>query len=696
MNFQFSSLTLAVLSAIAAFAPTTLLAQSSPASGDKKVESIVVVGNPLGATDARDVVSPVEVLSGNALFLRRGNTLGETVDGLLGVSSTWFGPNAGRPVIRGLDGDRVRVLTNLGASFDASSLSFDHNPAIDPLAIERIEVLRGPAALLYGGTAIGGVVNVIDNRIPASAINGVRGAAELRGGGADRERATSVLLEAGNGVFSLHADTFDRKTEDYRVPSSTNVTSPVVNSSSTARGGALGFSVGLLNGRGNVGVSHSRYDSNYGTVAEADVRIDMQQSRTAAELNLRDLGGAYVDGIFIKTSQSDYKHVELEDGEIGTTFKNKGQDLRAEIKHAKWNNLQGVIGVQAESFRFSALGEEAFVPETKTRNQAIFVFEEAVIDKLRFGIGARWEKSRVNSEGSKGDAPERFGATTSRDFSLGSISLGGTYRVNAEWSLTSNLAMNQRAPTYYELFADGAHIATAAYEQGDKSLSRERSRAIDLGASFTRGSTSAKLSIFQQSFQQFIALRRSGILRDTDGNRRVTDCGDGTSVESQCESEIFPEYRYQPVAARLRGAELEASIRLIDKPYTLDVNTKIDTVLAQDLTNREPLPRVAPLRTTLGLSFAKAGLSLSTEATRHAKQNRVPEDDSAGATAGYTFWNVNAQYSWRMARDLNASVFLRGANLTNQRAFNAASIDTIRNLAPLTGRSIKAGIRLDF
>jgi iron complex outermembrane recepter protein len=696
MNSQFPSLSLAVISAIAALAPTTLFAQSVAVSMDKKPEDIVVVGNPLGATDARDVVSPVEVLSGNALLLRRGNTLGETVNGLLGVSSTWFGPNAGRPVIRGLDGDRVRVLTNLGASFDASSLSFDHNPAIDPLIIERIEVLRGPAALLYGGAAIGGVVNVIDNRIPSSSIDGVRGAAEMRGGGADRERATSVLLEAGNGIVSLHADAFDRKTDDYRVPSSTNVMSPVVNSSANARGGALGFSVGLLNGRGNIGLSHSRYESNYGTVAEADVRIDMQQSRTAAELNLRDLGGTYIDGVFVKASQSDYKHVELEGGDIGTTFKNKGQDFRAEIKHTKWNNLKGVIGVQAESFRFSALGEEAFVPETRTRNQAIFAFEELVIDKLRIAIGARWEKSRVNSDGSAGVTSARFGDASSRDFSLGSISLGGTYRVNAEWRLTSNLATNERAPTYNELFANGAHIATAAYELGDKSLSRERARAIDLGASFTRGNTSAKLNIFQQSFQQYIALRRSGVLRDTDGNQRVTDCGDGTSVESNCESKIFPEYRYQPVAARLRGVEAEATTRLIDQPYTIDVNAKIDTVRAEDITNREPLPRVAPLRTTLGLSYAREGFTLSTEATRYAKQSRVPASDSAGETAGYTLWRISAQYSWRMASDVNASVFLRGANLTNQRAFNAASIDTIRNLAPLPGRSIKAGIRLDF
>jgi iron complex outermembrane recepter protein len=680
--------------------------QTQSITDDKKPEKIIVVGNPLSATDARDVVSPVEVLSGNDLLLRRANTLGETVNGLLGVSSTWFGPNAGRPVIRGLDGDRVRVLTNLGASFDASSLSFDHNPAIDPLAIERIEVLRGPATLLYGGTAIGGVVNVIDNRIPSTAVNGVRGAFEARGvgsGGADRERGTSALLEAGNGVFSIHADAFDRRTSNYRVPSITNIASPIINSSADARGGALGVSLALLNGRGNVGVSHSRYDSNYGTVAEADVRIDMRQNRTAAELNLRDLGGEFINGVFVKAAKSDYQHIEFEGSEVGTVFKNKGSDIRAEIKHAKFGRLDGVVGIQAETFRFSALGDEAFVPKTRTRNQAVFLFEEMSLGDMRYAFGARWEKSRVNSEGAADNAPARFGNASTRDFNLGSVSLGGRYLASREWTITANIARNERAPTYYELFADGPHIATSAYEIGNTRLNKERANAIDVGASWAmdgdKNGTRAKVSFFQQSFRQFVALRRTGVDRDTEGNRGVTDCGDGTSVESICAAEIFPEYGYQAVSARLRGIEAETVWQIIKMPYTLALSAKFDAVRADDKTNSEPLPRIAPLRATLGIAYTWQGLSLNTNATRHAKQSRVPTQDSLGSTAGYTLWSATAQYSFAlspMGKGANASVFITGNNLTNARAFNATSIDTIRNLAPLAGRSVKAGVRLDF
>ena len=706
-RFPFFHTLAAVLPAVT-FATATITASAHATEAqsmnpdDKKIETIIVVGNPLASTDARDVVSPVEVLGANDLLLRRANTLGETVNGLLGVSSTWFGPNAGRPVIRGLDGDRVRVLTNLGASLDASSLSFDHNPAIDPLAIERIEVLRGPATLLYGGTAIGGVVNVIDNRIPSTAVNGVRGAFEARGGGADRERGTSALMEAGNGVFSIHADLFDRSTSDYRVPG-TNVTNPIVNSSANAQGGAVGVSVALQNGRGNVGISHSRYDSNYGTVAEADVRIDMRQNRTAAELNLRALGGDFVDGMFVKASQSDYQHIEFEGSEIGTVFKNKGSDIRAEIKHAKFGNIDGVIGLQAETFRFSALGEEAFVPKTRTRNQALFLFEEMSVGDMRYAFGARYEKSRINSEGAADNAPVRFGNASSRDFALGSLSFGGRYLASREWTITANIAVNERAPTYYELYADGPHIATAAYEIGNTKLNKERAGAIDVGAAWAldgdKSGSRAKINFFQQSFRQFIALRRTGVDRDAEGNRRVNDCGDGTSVESMCEAEILPEYGYQAVSARLRGVEVEAMWRVFTRPYTLDFSAKVDTVRADDKTNKEPLPRIAPLRVTLGVNYSWQGLSLTTEATRHAKQNRVPAQDSGGATAGYTIWRASVLYSLSkslLGTGTSTSLFLRGDNLSNVRAFNAVSIDTIRNLAPLAGRSVIAGVRIDF
>ncbi len=704
-TIQHRQLTLAVRHALLACIAISAIDANSQvipaAEARKKIEDIVVLGNPLGTTDARDVVSPVTVLSGDELMLRRGNTLGETLNGLPGVSATWFGPNSGRPVIRGLDGDRVRVLTNLGSSLDASSLSFDHNPSIDPLIIERIEVLRGPAALLYGGTAIGGVVNVIDNRIPASPIVGSKGAFEARGGGADGERSVAAVLEAGNGVFALHADGFNRSTDDYRVPGSTGVRTPVVNSSADASGGALGTSLAFAGGKGNVGLSHSTYQSNYGTVVEVDVRIDMKQTRTAAELNLRDLGGALIDGAFIKASRSDYQHIEFEGPEVGTIFKNKGSDIRAEIKHARFAGMQGVLGMQSEQFTFSALGAEAFVPETKTTNRGVFVYEEIAAGPLKLALGARAEQSSVESKGTTGDAPQRFGAASSKQFSLASASVGATYRISKDASVTSNVALNERAPTYYELFADGPHVATAAYEVGDRNLRKERATSIDIGFKWTdqasAGATNVSLGVFMQSFSRFLALRRTGVDRDADGNTGVADCGDGTSAESGCQAGILPEYRYQSVSARLSGVEMQAGWRAMNSGrWTWDLRSKLDYVRAEDRTNREPLPRIAPLRFGIGSTLASGGLRLTADVERATRQSRVPKGEIGGAIDGHTLISASVMYAMALGRAKSATFFVRGTNLGDSRAFNAASIDTIRYLSPLPGRSVKAGVRVEF
>ncbi|MET0210601.1 MAG: TonB-dependent receptor plug domain-containing protein, partial [Burkholderiaceae bacterium] len=261
-----------------ALVPLAGAAASAVAPSHAQVPStlppVVVTGNPL-ASDG--IATPSSVLAGDGLVLRRGSSLGDTLDGLPGVSSSYFGPNANRPVIRGQDGDRIRVLNNAGATLDASALSFDHAVPLDPLVVQRIEVLRGPAALLYGGSAVGGVVNAIDNRIPTAPIGGVGGAVELRGGGASGERSASGLIETGGSGFALHADAFQRRTDDLRVPDFDRPVDGggferrdrIVNSASDAKGGALGGS--MVWDHGYLGLAADTYRNDYGTVAEEDV-----------------------------------------------------------------------------------------------------------------------------------------------------------------------------------------------------------------------------------------------------------------------------------------------------------------------------------------------------------------------------------------------------------------------------------------
>ena len=270
--FSRNTLKLAVLSLGTAAGLQCHLANAQTAVTNLK--EVTVTGNPLGATD---LIAPAAQYSGNALLLRSKSTLGETLDGMPGVSSSYFGPNASRPIIRGLDGDRIRILGNGGANVDASSLSYDHAVTADPISIERIEVLRGPGALLYGGSAVGGVVNVIDNRIPREALfddkGGISGKLNLDLASANREKGSGVLLETGNERYALHVDGFKRVTGDVSVPVSLACTRPgsagfanrICNSASDSKGGAVGGSTFF--DRGYLGASLSSYRSNYGTVA---------------------------------------------------------------------------------------------------------------------------------------------------------------------------------------------------------------------------------------------------------------------------------------------------------------------------------------------------------------------------------------------------------------------------------------------
>ena len=564
--------------AASASSPTTVLAP------------VFVTGNPLRSSE---VAAPVSVLSGDELTLRRGSSLGETLASQPGVSSTWFGPNANRPVIRGLDGDRVRILSNAGGSVDASSLSFDHAVPIDPLIVERIEVLRGPGALMYGGSAVGGVVNTIDNRIPDEKIEAPGGAAELRVGGADRERGGALLLETGNGRFALHADAFGRQTSDLRVPRFTPVdngsplepTTTVRNSASRASGGALGGSWTFANGY--LGLSADTHDSRYGTVAEPDVTIRMQRDHVGLAGEWRDLGGP-IRTLRTQLNRTRYEHREIEgDGAVGTVFDSTGTEARIEAEHAPIGRVRGVIGLQLESTDFSALGEEAFVPSTTTRRQGLFVLEESPWPLGTLNAGLRLEHARIGSAGDADPGDAHFGPAQERRFNLRSASLANVFKITPEWSFDATLSRTERAPTFYELYAEGVHVATGAFERGDPTLGAERGSNLDLALQWKRDTDSLRVGVFAARFSRFISLEASGATVDVPSDDGGTDS--------------VPEYVFRSVRARLHGIEIEGKHRLLASPWTLDLSGKLDATRARNADTGEALPRVAPLRATLGL-----------------------------------------------------------------------------------------------
>jgi iron complex outermembrane receptor protein len=665
---------------IAALAAASLpaLAQTSP------TQTIVITGNPLQREAG---AQPATVLAGEGLLIRRSSTLGETLDGLPGVANTWFGPNAGRPVIRGLDGDRVRLLDNGGASVDASSLSFDHAVAIDPLVVERIEVLRGPAALLYGGNATGGVVNTLDNRIPTAALAGLSGRAELRLGGAASERSLGALVEGGGGGFAWHADAFRRSTDDLRVPRHVPVadgealapTTRVRNSAADSEGGAVGAS--WVGAAGYLGLSADQFRTDYGVTVEDEVTIRMKRDRLAAAGEWR--GSGTWRALSFQASDTDYRHQEVEgSGEVGTTFDSRGRALRVQARHAPLGGVEGVVGLQFESLSFSALGEEAFVPGTRSRNLGLFVLESLQLGAVELTGGLRHEQVRVASDGDADGAEEpRFGPALERRFSPGSASLGAVWRVTPAWQLSAGLGRTERAPAYYELYANGLHLATGAFEQGDATLAEERSVHAELGLAWQQGRHKLSLQAFSTQFSNYIALDATG------ATVAVEDEETGGSVE-------VPVYAFRGVRARLSGLELEAGTGWAAAGWDWRLTGGLDLVRGHNRDTGEALARLAPLRLRAALEAAqgpwRAGLGLD----HAARQDRVPATDTA--TDGHT--RVDLWASWRQSwgAGTEALWFLRARNLGDTLAYSASTIGTLRGLVPLPGRSLSAGVQVAF
>ncbi len=672
----------------AAFAPLMLCSQFAwalDASGPRTtvLAPVLVTGNPLRSADLNP---PSSVLSGDGLVLRRGTTLGETLDGLPGVSSSYFGPNANRPTIRGQEGDRVRVLSNAGASMDASSLSFDHAVPIDPLVIERIEVLRGPAALLYGGSAVGGVVNAIDNRIARTAVDAPTGSAELRFGGAAAQRGAGALVEAGGSGFALHADAFWRKTEDMRVPrfdrpvdGGSERRDRIVNSASRADGAALGGS--LVWDRGFLGASVDAYRNIYGIVVEPDVVVRMQRDKLTVAGEVRDLAGP-IRALRGQLQSTDYRHEEVEaSGVVGTTFKNKGSDARLELEHAplalSGAGLRGVFGLQTERARFSALGEEAFVPSTRTEQLAGFIFEEIDLGDVKASAGGRLERTRVDSTGdAPGAVTPKFGPATSRDFSAGSAAVGGLLKLSPQWKLSANLAYTERAPSPAELYANGVHVATAAFERGNANAAKEKGANLDVALQWKQGNSNLKAGAFASRYANYIVLAATG---EPDF---VTDTG-----------ETLPVYAFIGVPARLSGFEFEGRWRVLDAAQRVDLDGMLDLTRASNRATGEPLPRIAPMRTTLGVDLSQGVWTARAELVHAAAQKRVPADDVP--TRRYTLVNLSTSHALKLG-GADGLLFAKLTNIGNALAYNAASVGTVRPLAPLPGRGVMAGLRVGF
>ena len=660
----------------------TALLIASPAYA-LELQPQVITGNPLGSSQ---LASPTTVLEGDDLTLQQQGSLGETLNKQPGVSSSYFGPGASRPIIRGLDGDRIRILRNGVGALDASSLSYDHAVPLDPVNVERIEIVRGPAALLYGGNAIGGVVNTFDNRIPTEAINGIQGAGELRYGGADTTRSSAGKLEAGDGTFALHLDANARQFNDLKIPGyardrhapegeddSDQKKGRLSNSSGRQDGGAVGGSYTWDDGY--AGISYSNYDSNYGSPAEDDVRIRMKQDHYAFASEIRNLQGPF-SSLKLNAGYTDSEHREIEGGAVGTTFKNKGYEARVEARHVPIGPLNGVIGAQVNRNEFSALGEEAFVPQTDTTTGALFILEELqATERLKLSLGGRLEHTVVDPN-AKGN--ERFeAADNSKRFTAGSLSSGAVFTLTPIWSLAATLGYTERAPTFYELYANGAHVATGTYELGNPNLSKEKAVSSDLALRFDNGTHNGSVGVFYSHFSNYIGLLGTG--------RTLND-------EGEPDASGIPEYTYSGVRARFVGFEAKDHWKLGESAYgKFALELSGDYTRATNLDTGEALPRIAPLRLSSGLLWELNRWQARVDVEHASNQGRVPDNESG--TNGYTTLGASAGYNFTVGGS-QWLAFVKGDNLTDQTVRYASSI--LRDIAPAPGRSVEVGLRTTF
>ncbi len=642
------------------------------------LEAIVVTASPLARSQA-ELTSATGILAGRDLALQQQPTLGETLSAQPGINSTYFGPGASRPLIRGLGGDRIRILQNGTGTQDASVTSPDHAVSVEPFLVKRIEVVRGPASLLYGSSAVGGVVNVIDHRIetemPAQRVSGTIDA--RYGTGAEDAAYGAVtdiaFAQTDTRAFVLHLDGFKRKSDDVRIPGFADPSNPVnkgrlTNSAVDSEGASVGIS--YVSDTFDAGINYNGFNSLYGTVAEPDVEIDLRQRRVDFAAEVKQDFGIFT-GARLKFGTSDYRHVELEAGAPGTTFTNTGYDGRLELLHAPLSGFTGAWGLQTQRSDFDVVGAEAFMPPALTENHALFVFEEAKTGQLTWQAGARLENQSIDTR-----ANANFPVAQSRDETTLSLSGGVVYAINPAYALAFSVTGTERAPNAQELYSNGPHIGTASYEVGDPSLDTEKSLGAELSLRKLTGFVTGSFNLFANRFDGYIFEQDTGTI----------DLGDPLDPDDD-----LPIYQFVQRDALFYGAELETLWHLhASDHHTLDLKLNVDCTVAQE-SNGDPLPRIPPIKGLVGLAWTSGPWNAGTDWQLVAKQDRSAPGETE--TGGYTLLSAYAGYRF-IQGPVIYDLFVRGSNLTNEEARLHTSF--LKDIAPLPGRSVTCGVRASF
>ncbi|WP_265561694.1 TonB-dependent receptor [Sphingomicrobium arenosum] len=689
---------------LASTALASVQSASAPTDSPAEEDRIVITGHVI---EGLDLLAGASVVEGEDLVRSIETQVGDALTGVAGVSASSFTPGASRPILRGFSGERVRVLNDGIGSIDVSNTSADHAVTIDPLTAERIEVLRGPAVLIFGGQAIGGAVNVIDRRIPRTDTNEgyhVDFLGQLRsaddgsalGAALDVELVEDLYfhvdgswnrgedLEVGGFVLSdaLRAEALEEAAEEREeghfeeaeeLEELADLRGVLPNSGFEQWSAAAGL--GYVGERFEVGASYSIFDTDYGVPTrpgahhhheegeegeeeegEEMVSIGMRQERLDARARVN------LDGFFehatLRLATADYTHTEFEGEEVGTVFDSSGFEARFELKQADRDGLHGAFGVQYYAREFDAVGAEAFLRDNETTSFGIFALEEFQPGALGIEAAARIDFTEHDSG---------F-FDISRNFTTVSGALGTNYEVGPDATIGANLSYTERAPSPEELFSDGPHIATSAFEVGDPDLGVESSVGGELFARYESRAVAARATLWANWFDDFVYEADTGL-----------------------EEDELPLFEYRQQGADFWGVELEASAPLWqDGRWSVEGDVVADYIRAT-LEDGSPVPRIPPLRVGAGLSVSRDTLSVRGEVERVAAQERTAAFETD--TDGFTM--VNGSVSWKpLGEDSETVLMLQANNIFDVTARRHASFT--KDFAPLAGRDIRATVRLSF
>jgi len=645
-------------------------------------EPIIASVGPEARTQT-ELYQATDVLVGRELVEKGRNSIGETLAEQPGVTSTYYGPGSSRPVIRGLQGDRVRVLESGVSSGDVSASGPDHAVAVEPMLAGQIEIIRGPSTLLYGSSAIGGAVNIIDPRIPREkSVHALTGHAQVQGASVSDELNGGASLNGTVGSIGWHASGLVRNTDDYRIPGPA-VAPPaqepgeehedlgfLPNSALETRTGSLGAS--WVGSAGYLGAAVTGYATKYGVpghehveepplipeeAEEHGVEIDLDQTRFDVE-GAWSFGGSLVRAAKLRAGYADYNHQELEGQEVGTRFDNNEFEGRLEATHAPLGPVTGTLGAQYGKREVQARGLEAFLPDTKTGALALFLYEEVAVSAFKFGVGARWEGNDHDVIDGRSQRSDGF-----------SGSLGVNWSASESVTLTAAAARSTKLPSAEELYSDGPHAATRLYEVGDPGLVNEIGHSLDAALIVTEGPVTGQLAGYVNSFDDFILIVPTD---STVGGFRVA--------------------QYEQEDARFYGFEVSLKVSILHRPDNhLALTGFSDYVRAEATQTGEPLPFIPPLRWGGGALWEVDRWRAAVDVRRTAEQTRVATFETP--TPGYTFLNASVSYAF-FTGSLIHQVTLRGTNLTDQEARNHVSL--LKDIAPLPGRDIRLTYRLLF